>query len=338
MRITTGSSYWIKCMDNYLLDLLICNVPGLRGEDKIALAEIYTRAYDFLILTKADIEYILGRKMKCRPWSMADVCKKAETDAELALKRGIHMVSWREKSYPPLLREIFDPPLLLFYRGALPDPEKPIAAIVGTRKPTPQCAERAFTLGRELGEAGIPVVSGLALGIDAMAHRGNIEGRAATIAVLGSGVDMVFPSSNRELARAILNKGGALLSEYPPGTGPDKWHFPARNRIISALARGVVIVEAPLKSGALITAQFALDQNRDLWVDAEGAKSKRGEGSARLAEEGAKLIFSAGDILAEWNIEKNVKILKRKGKREDAEQNSGAALASSMADYLDINL
>jgi len=192
-------------------------------------------------------------------------------------------------------------------------------------------AQRAFKLGRELGEAGIPVVSGLALGIDSMAHRGNIEGKAATVAVLGSGVDMIFPASNRDLARRILETGGAVVSEYPPGTVPAKWNFPARNRIISALARGVVIVEAPEKSGALITAQFALDQDRDLWVDSYGVKSPNGAGTARLVEDGAPVISSAEDILAEWKIAKC-----EKGK--DPARNNASGLASSMAEYLDINL
>jgi DNA processing protein len=170
------------------------------------------------------------------------------------------------------------------------------------------------------------VVSGLALGIDAMAHRGNVEGGAPTVAVLGCGPDMVYPHSNRPLARRILETGGIVLSEYPPGTRPYKGNFPARNRIISGLARGVVSVEAPEKSGALITARFAADQNRDLWVDKAGLP--RGAGTARLAEEGAKVISSARDILAEWKvITPGVTAQSDKGR-----------LASSLAEYLDIKL
>jgi DNA processing protein len=158
------------------------------------------------------------------------------------------------------------------------------------------------------------VISGLALGIDAMAHRGSLEGGAPTIAVLGSGVDAIYPVSNRSLARRILENGGVILSEYPPGTSPMKWHFPARNRIISALARGVLIVEAPAKSGALITAQFALEQNRDLWVASSGAVagnphgvfSAYGEGTRKLAADGARIIYSASDILDEWNLKENL--------------------------------
>jgi DNA processing protein len=135
-----------------------------------------------------------------------------------------------------------------------------------------------------------------------MAHRGNLEGGAPTVAVLGSGLDRIYPVSNRPLARRILENNGVLLSEYPPGTGPFKWNFPARNRIIAALARGVVIVEAPVKSGALITARFALEQNRDLWVAFVGTVSPLGGGTAKLAEDGAPVIKGGRDILEEWGM------------------------------------
>jgi DNA processing protein len=143
-----------------------------------------------------------------------------------------------------------------------------------------------------------------------MAHRGNIEGGAPTYAVLGSGVDEVYPSANRVLARRVLETGGALLSEYPPGTGPRKWNFPARNRIIAGLARGVLIVEAPESSGALITARLA-GQDRDLWVSSVGAVAGNEgwarrfdrRGSAKLVENGAGIICNAREILKEWNID-----------------------------------
>lgn len=315
---------------------MICRVPGLKGRERIALEKKINTEADFSILSKKDIECIIGRVLRGRSWTMAEVRSLAEKDASEALKLGIRRISWREKEYPPLLREIYDPPSILFYRGILPNPEKPLVAVVGTRKPSSRASARAFALGRELGEAGFSVVSGLALGIDAMAHRGNVEGGAATVAVLGSGPDYVYPVSNRDLARRILETGGAVISEYAPGTKPFKGHFPARNRIISALARGTVIVEAPEKSGALITAKFALDQNRDIWVDRVGISSPNGKGSAWLAGEGAPVIDSAADILAEWNISG----VKRKDVTRTAERNSatGATLAASLAEYLDIKL
>jgi DNA processing protein len=261
----------------------------------------------------------------------------AEKDAEKARKLGIRIVSWREENYPPLLREIYDPPALLFYRGVLPNPVKPMAAVVGTRKPSSQGAKRAFDIGMELGKAGIPVVSGLALGIDSMAHRGNIEAHSPTVAVLGSSPDMVYPASNRFLAKRILETGGVILSEYPPGTGPRKWNFPERNRIISGLARGTVIVEAPWKSGALITAAFARDQDRDLWVDKALISSARSAGTAHLAKEGALIFSSVKDILAEWRMDGASSAPEQRG-MEETEQDEGAGLASSMAEYLGIKL
>jgi DNA processing protein len=252
-------------------------------------------------LSKNAIETLTGRSLS-QPWDLDAVYAQAEQDAAVARMRGIGYVSYVSPQYPPLLREIYDPPAILFYRGRLPNPEVPIVGIVGTRRPSPAALTQAYAMAKALGYAGIPVVAGLALGIDEMAHRGNSDGGAPTIAVLGSGLDEVYPAGNRLLARRIVELGGVLLSEYPPGTTPQKWHFPARNRIISALARGTVIVEAPASSGALITACFALEQGRDLWVASSGIAAPNGVGTRKLANEGAKVISSAGAILKEWGI------------------------------------
>ena len=316
---------------NFLLDMMICRIPALKGKERINLAEAFDNEDDFSILSKKDISGFLERDLKGREWTMPEIRKMAEKDVSLTSRLNINFVSWRDNSYPPLLREIYDPPAMLFYRGTLPDPEKPLVAVVGTRKPSAKAAERAYCLGRELGEAGLPVISGLALGIDSMAHRGNMDGHSFTIAVLGSGPDNIYPVSNRDLARRILETGGLILSEYPPGTGPLKGNFPARNRIISAMARGTVIVEAPEKSGALITARFALEHGRDLWVDKVGVGSSQGAGTKRLVVDGAPLIDSVDTILADWNLAKTEAKIKN-------EQDSGADAASVVADYLKIKL
>jgi DNA processing protein len=201
-----------------------------------------------------------------------------------------------------LLRELHDPPTVLFYRGTLPDPELPMAAVVGTREPTGIGLAQAFEFGRSFARSGIPVVSGLARGIDALAHRGALDGGGSTIAVLGSGLDEVYPASNRLLARRIVESGGVLMSEYPPGTAPQKWHFPARNRIIAGLARATVVVEAPDSSGALITAQFALDLGRDLWVGTSCVSSPVGGGGRALAEQGARHARDAREIIEDWGF------------------------------------
>ena len=324
---------------NTLVDLMIARLPGLKGCERIALQRKFDKAADLSILSKKDVEVLVGRALKGAPWTMEEVLADAERDAVAAQKGGIRWVSLRQEEYPPLLREMPDPPVVLFYRGVLPNPEKPLVAVVGTRKPSAVAAQRAFKLAKELGESGLSVVSGLALGIDAMAHRGNIEGKAATIAVLGSAPDCVYPATNRGIARRILETGGAILSEYPPGTMPAKWRFPARNRIVSGLARGVVIVEAPVKSGALITAQFALDQCRDVWVDSAGVSSPCGAGTARLVEDGCRVIDSSLDILSEWNIGGNgIHHHARISSVGNVPFDKGAGLASSLAEYLDITL
>ncbi|MDR1971569.1 MAG: DNA-processing protein DprA [Treponema sp.] len=286
-------------MTRGLLDLMILHIPGLKPAEQGKLCGKFDSEADLAALSRGDLEALLGRPLK-RFTAMDEIRAAAERDAQAARLRGIRWVSLASGDYPPLLREIYDPPVLIFYRGALPGGDKPMAALVGTRRPHGDALRAAFEIGRGLGRYGISVVSGLALGIDAMAHRGNLEGGGRTFAVLGSGADEIYPSSNRPLARRILETGGGIISEYPPGTGPQKWHFPARNRIISALARGTLIVEAPAKSGALITAGFALEQGRDLWVSAAGLAS---EGTARLAEEGAGIIYSASDIVREWGID-----------------------------------
>jgi DNA processing protein len=285
--------------DRGLLDLIINRIPGLTVPERLILCGKFDREDEISILSKEDIEGIIERPLK--PWTMDEVRFQAEGDERAARFRGIGWVSWVMGGYPPQLREMYDSPAVLFFRGTLPDPEKPLIAVVGTRRPSPAGAAQAYEMGRELGAAGLPVVSGLALGIDALAHRGNLDGGAPTFAVLGSGADEIYPLGNRLLAKRILEKGGALLSEYPPGTGPRPWHFPARNRIISGLARGTVVMEAPEKSGALITARCALDQNRDLWVAAGGTGSPHGAGAAKLAEEGAGVIRRAAEVLDEWN-------------------------------------
>nr|WP_232616809.1 DNA-processing protein DprA [Treponema primitia] len=198
-----------------LLDLVINRIPNLGPREKIVLGEKFDREEDFYVLSKGDIEQIVKRPLNS-PWTMDALRVQAEKDANAGRLRGIDYISHGDSQYPPLLRELFDPPALLFYRGVLPNPEQTMTAVVGTRRPSGQAAAQAYDLARELARGGMPVVSGLALGIDALAHRGNMDGGAPTVAVLGSGLDQVYPVSNRTLARRILETGGVLLSEYPP--------------------------------------------------------------------------------------------------------------------------
>jgi DNA processing protein len=313
-----------------LLDLMITRLNDLSAREKLLLCESFNTERELIMQSRTDIQAIIGRLLPAWP-DIDSIRFLAERDISAARLRGINWVSWHSPAYPPLLREIYDPPVLLFFKGKLPNPESPLAAVVGTRKPSPQAAVQAFDIAKDLAHNGISAVSGLALGIDAMAHRGNIEGGAPTVAVLGSGLDEVYPSSNRMLARRVLETGGTLISEYPPGTGPRKWNFPARNRIISGLSRGVVIVEAPQKSGALITAHFALEHNRELWVASAGVGGGSGRlGTAKLVEDGAAIIYGASDLLRAWNMECSYP--------EDEQLSGSMGLISSLARSLGIEL
>ncbi|MDR1909054.1 MAG: DNA-processing protein DprA [Spirochaetaceae bacterium] len=317
--------------DRGLLDLILERIPGLTSRDRIRLAEEFDREGDLAVLSRGEVYELLGKAPPREAWTMDELKGRAEKDALILRRNGISLTAYRESGYPPLLRELYDPPALIFYRGNLPDPGRPLAALVGTRKPTGEAQAAAFEAARLLGLNGIAVVSGLALGIDTMAHRGNLAGGAPTVAVLGSSLDQVYPASNRDLARRILGAGGAILSEYPPETGPRRWNFPARNRIIAGLARGTLVAEAPEKSGALITAQFALELGRDIWLLRAGVDSPQGGGLRNLAESGAPVIEGAGAILEEWGIEP-----RKTETPADGALTGGAALAERLARSLNI--
>ncbi len=314
-----------------LMDLAISRLPGISLREKILLSGKLDFCTDFSVLSKKDLESRLGRNIRNPIPPLETVYGEALEITGMAGRLGISWVSYKEKDYPPLLRELSDPPLVLYYRGNLPDPGQMLVGIVGTRKPSAPAIAQAYDFAKELGTGGIPVVSGLALGIDAMAHRGNIEGGAPTLAVLGSGVNEIYPVSNRMTAARILDAGGCIMSEYAPGTKPAKWHFPARNRIISGLSRGLIVIEAPEKSGALITAQFALEQGRDLWVAGAGLSGITGAGTRALYEEGAPVIYSMETLFHEWGIPV-------KTDEKNSSSFSGQSLAAGLARSLKIEL
>jgi len=322
-----------------LLDLIIILIPGLTPRDKIALINGFECEQDIILQTREDIEKYLNRVIKY-DWDIDEIRAKAAQADRICRMRSIKMVTWNDTDYPPLLREIYDPPPVLFYKGILPNPEKPLLGMVGTRRPSPESASQAYKIACDVGKAGISVVSGLALGIDAMAHRGNLASGAPGYAVLGSGLDEIYPSSNRIIAKKILESGGALLSEYHPGMHPEKWHFPARNRIISALSRSVLVVEAPQKSGALITAGFALEHGKDLWVASSGLQEQQYSslnkklGTIKLAGDGAEIIYSAADVLEKWDI-----MFADNGEDVVPQLNEyGNDIVASMASFLEIEL
>ncbi len=223
-------------------------------------------------------------------------------------KRGIHFVSRVHPDFPKRLTHIVNPPFGLFFVGRLPAEEKLTIAIVGARTASFYGQELARSMARELAAAGVLIISGLAMGIDGFAHRGALEAGGDTFAVLGCGVNICYPKENIELFEAMKDAGG-ILSEFPPGVRPVSWHFPFRNRIISGLSDGIVVVEARKNSGSLITAGFGLDQGKDVFAVPGRPVDDLSAGCNSLIEDGARLVCSAGQILEEYKI--SVKLEKK---------------------------
>ncbi len=214
-----------------------------------------------------------------------------------------HALTWADEDYPLRLREVESAPPLLFVWGEITDADRWAVAMVGTRKATAYGREVAHRLAGALARNGVTIVSGLARGIDAIAHRAALEAGGRTIAVLGSGLDRVYPQEHRRLARQIAEQG-AVVSEYPLGTPPDAANFPPRNRIISGLSRAVVVVEAGLKSGALITADYAADQGREVFAVPGSILSPASAGCNRLLRDGAGVVTEAEDVLLPLGMER----------------------------------
>lgn len=215
-------------------------------------------------------------------------------------KIGARAVTIRDGEYPTNLRQIYDPPPVLFVKGELHEEDRFAVGIVGTRKPSEYGRSMAMKISRDLAARGLTVVSGGARGIDTTVHTAAVaSGR--TIAILGSGLDVPYPYENRGLFKRITDSG-AIMSEYVPGTRPDGYRFPARNRLISGMSLGVLIVESKVTGGAMITARMAEEQNRDVWAIPGGTDNELSEGPHRLIRDGAKLVERAEDILEEIGV------------------------------------
>lgn len=219
--------------------------------------------------------------------------------SELCDKKGIDLIGIYEEIYPRLLKEIYAPPVVLYCRGRLL-PEESCLAMVGSRRMTPYGKKAAEMIGNGLANAGVTVVSGAAYGIDGASHTGALKADGGrTIAVLGCGVDVAYPRTHSKLLDQIAERG-AVISEYPPGTTPQAAFFPVRNRIISGMSHGTVVIEAAERSGSLITAEFALSEGRDVFAVPGSIFSAASEGTNRLILQGAKLVRSAADVIGEY--------------------------------------
>ncbi len=233
------------------------------------------------------------------PFRPADPAGIATDLAWLRAAPDRHLVTWGSAAYPTLLARIADAPLVLFVEGKPSVLAQPQLAIVGSRHPTSLGRDTAADFAAHLARAGLAVTSGLALGIDAAAHRGALGAGGPTVAVLGCGLDRVYPPENASLAREIVAQGGALVSDFPVGTPPLKPNFPRRNRLLSGLAVGTLVVEAALRSGSLITARLAADQGREVFAIPGSIHNAVARGCHRLLRDGARLVESAQDIFDE---------------------------------------
>lgn len=324
-----------------VLRLAIHRISFLRPSEKRRLEAAVAGGVELSSLSFSTMERIVGRLVRSRDWHPERLLDLAEADLRFLDRSGSRYLSPDDPEYPPLLREIHEPPYGLFVRGAPLVATRPSLAIVGTRSATGRGMSLASAFGRDAALAGLPVVSGLARGIDAAAHRGAIaakrldEGAAPTVAVLPVGVDSVYPHSHRPLASAILERGGSLVSEYPSGESPMTWRFPERNRVIAGMARATLVVEAPDASGALITAHHALDEGRDVCVVLGNLGGPMNAGADRLASEGAIPLSSLDELLSEWGCSiPRVKCGTERDRRSGGDGESRGCEAALLADAL----
>lgn len=277
--------------------LWMAELPELTNQTRLALLRHFGTPENAFY---ADAGEILLTEGITRPQAEA-LDNKSLASAEKILgdcrRLGLRILTFQDAEYPNRLRNIYDPPFLLYVRGHLPQvDEEPVITVVGTRKCTPYGESCGEKLGYGLARCGAVVVSGLARGVDAAATRGALRGGGVPIGVLGCGPDVVYPPEHRYLYEDVA-AAGALLSEYPPGTGPEKSHFPERNRIMSGLAVATVVVEAPLHSGALITGNTALEQGRDLYAVPGPIDAPASVGCNRILRDGGTIVTEVRDIL-----------------------------------------
>lgn len=253
--------------------------------------QILLASYEDLL--NAGVSPILANSLHSPDWNSVERCLRWVEQPQR------YILHWGDLHYPALLREISYPPLILFMMGELPLLQQQTLAIVGARNPTHTGLEIACQLAKELTDQGFIIISGLARGIDAAAHQGALLGKGITMAVLGSGLEYIYPACHQALAMDIVEKGGTLISEFFPYSSPKAEHFPRRNRIISGMSLGVIVVEATLRSGSLITARYALEQGREVFAIPGSIRNPLSQGCHALLKEGATLVESFEDIIQE---------------------------------------
>jgi len=275
---TLGPVRWKKLL-SYFSDLETAWRAGLYELEKAGI-------------NQGTAEEIVGQRLKINP----------DQELEKVQKFNCGIVTIQDEAYPKLLAEIYAPPPLLYYLGKLDLNNDPTLAVVGSRKISSYGKQVTEQLVGELAKVKLTIISGLALGIDALAHKATLTSKGKTIAVLGSGIDVITPTTNFQLGQRIIESGGAIISEFPLGTQPQKFTFPIRNRVIAGLSLGTLIIEAAEKSGALITAHYALEQNREVLAVPGSIYNPNSAGTNNLIKLGAKLVTKADDVLETLNI------------------------------------
>ncbi len=287
MSAGSADAFWLR----------LTLTPGVGGETQRKLLAAFGLPDAVYRADRNEIASVIGEKLTER---LLTADNAAAVEAALAWGRqpGQHILTLADPAYPPRLLDIDDPPTVLYVRGSLSALAQPAIAIVGSRNATPQGEGNARAFAGALANAGLTIVSGLALGIDAAAHRGALAASGTTIAVIGTGADRLYPARNRELAMEIVARG-AIISEFPLGTPAAAANFPRRNRLISGLSDGVLVVEAAVESGSLITARMAGEQGREVFAIPGSIHSPQSRGCHRLIRQGAKLVETAADVLEE---------------------------------------
>ncbi len=275
-------------------------MTGMGAVTTKRLIEAFGSAAASLGATEAELRAVPGiGAARAGQFRAAFAAADWRSEETRAASLGVRLVAWDEPEYPRLLKQIYDPPLVLYVCGDPAALQGTAVAVVGTRHPTHYGCESAYRFGFQLAGAGYVVVSGLARGIDAEAHRGALEAKGRTVAVLGGALDCLYPEENRDLAAQMARQGGAVVSEYPFGRQPDRQTFPMRNRIVSGLSAGVLVVEASLQSGTLITVDQALEQGRTVMAMPGRIDSVASQGCHRLLRNGARLVTGVDDIAEE---------------------------------------
>lgn len=287
--------------------------PGLNDRAKVELLRHFQDPEDIFFADKGAFDHIEGLSAEARDSLRDKNLTPAEEILDACAREKIHVLTFRDAAYPARLKNISDPPIVLYYKGQLPDFDScPVIGVVGTRKASAYGLTTAKRMGYQIARCGGIVVSGMAYGIDGLAMCGALTAGASVVGVLGCGADIVYPPSNRALFRDV-EEYGCILSEFAPGTPPAKWTFPKRNRIISGLSCGVLVVEAPEKSGALITARLAAEQGRDVFAVPGNIDQPSFVGSNRLLRDGAIMASSGWDVISEYEA-----LFPEKIRRDDA--------------------